>query len=263
MPRLSGHALLLATVLALYAFILIPLAAVIGVSFNAGSGFDFPPIGYSLRWYQTLLEKTEFIHAFLNVSLLVGLVSAIAATLLGMLAAIGIVRFHFPGRGLLEAFFLTPLIVPHILLGAALYLYFTRMGFSASLATLAVGHVLIATPYVIRNLVAGLVGLDPRIEEAAVNLGASRLRAFVLVALPQIKSSLLSGAIFAFIVSFSDINVALFVAGPDTTSVPVYLFSQLQWSSDPSVAAASTIQIVVIALVIVALQKIFRIRIGM
>jgi putative spermidine/putrescine transport system permease protein len=263
MPWLSARTLLLVTVATLYAFILIPLVVVIAVSFNAGSGFDFPPVGFSLRWYEALFGKAAFLHAFINVSLLVGAVSAFIATVFGTLAAIGVVRFHFPGRGFLEAFFLTPLIVPHILLGAALYLYFTRIGLGASLATLIAGHVLITTPFVIRSLIAGLVGLDPNIEEAAVNLGASKVRAFFLVALPQIKSSVLSGAVFAFIVSFSDINVALFIAGPDTTTLPVYLFSQLQWDSDPSVAAASAIQIVLIALIIVALQKVFRVRIGM
>jgi putative spermidine/putrescine transport system permease protein len=262
MGVVTGRRLLLATVATLYAFILLPLVVVIAVSFNAGSGFDFPPVGFSLRWYEALWNKEAFRHAFIDVSLLVGGLSALIATLLGALAAIGIVRFRFPGSGLLEAFFLTPLIVPHILLGAALYLYFTRIGLSASLTTLTIGHVLIATPFVIRILTASLVGLDPAIEEAAVNLGASRIRAFFMVALPQIKSSLLSGAVFAFIVSLSDINVALFTAGPDTTSVPVYLFSQLQWDSDPSVAAASAIQIVLIALIIVTLQKIFQVRIG-
>jgi len=263
MRSLFDRPLLGAAVLATYVFILLPLVVVIGVSFNPGSGFDFPPRGLSLHWYQVLLSKPDFRHSFIEVSLQVGVLAAVCATLIGTLAAIGIVRFRFPGRAALEAFFLVPLVVPHILLGAALYLYFVRLGLGASLRTLVIGHVLIATPFVIRSVMAGLVGLDPRIEEAAVNLGASRLRAFLLVALPQIKSSLLSGAVFAFIVSFSDINIALFVSGPDTTTLPVYLFSQIQWESDPSVAAASAVQIVVIALVIAALQKIFRVRIGM
>ncbi|MFI4987083.1 MAG: ABC transporter permease [Alphaproteobacteria bacterium] len=263
MGRRPGSALLGLAVLAIYGFILIPLAVVIAVSFNPGSGFDFPPPGLSLRWYAALLEKAPFRHAFFEVSLPVGLAAACAATLLGTAAAVGIERFRFPGRGALEAFFLMPIIVPHILLGAALYLYVTRLGWNASLATLATGHVLIATPFVIRNVTAGLAGLEPSIEEAAVNLGAGRVRAFFLVVVPQIKSALISGAVFAFIVSFSDINIALFLSGPDTTTLPVYLFSQIQWESDPSVAAASAVQIVIIALIILALQKVFRVRIGM
>ena len=257
-----GSKSLAAAVVGIYGFILLPLIVVVGVSFNTSSRFDFPPEGLSLRWYHSLFDQPSFLHAFLNVSVAAGLVTAVVATLLGGLAAVALVRFRFPGRGFLEAFFLTPLVVPHILLGAALYLYFARLRLSASFATLVISHILIATPYVVRNVFAGLVGLDPRIEEAAVNLGASRFRAFLLVALPQLRSSLVSSIVFAFIVSFSDINVALFVSGPETTTLPVYLFSQIQWQSDPSVAAASTIQIVLVALVVAGLQKVFRARIG-
>ncbi|HTZ37833.1 MAG TPA: ABC transporter permease [Stellaceae bacterium] len=258
-----GRAVFGSAIVLIYGFILLPLVVIVGVSFNAGSLFDFPPKGLSLRWYDALFAQSSFLHAFLDVSVTVGVATALAATLLGGLAAIALVRFRFPGRGFLEAFFLTPLVVPHILLGAALYLYFARLGLSASLTTLVISHVLIATPYVVRNVAAGLVGLDPAIEEAAVNLGASRLRAFLRVALPQIRYSVVSSLVFAFIVSFSDINVALFVSGPDTTTLPVYLFSQVQWQSDPSIAAASTVQIVLVALVVAGLQKTFRARIGM
>jgi len=245
-----GRAVFGSAIVLIYGFILLPLVVIVGVSFNAGSLFDFPPKGLSLRWYDALFAQSSFLHAFLDVSVTVGVATALAATLLGGLAAIALVRFRFPGRGFLEAFFLTPLVVPHILLGAALYLYFARLGLSAS-------------SYVVRNVAAGLVGLDPAIEEAAVNLGASRLRAFLRVALPQIRYSVVSSLVFAFIVSFSDINVALFVSGPDTTTLPVYLFSQVQWQSDPSIAAASTVQIVLVALVVAGLQKTFRARIGM
>lgn len=258
---MRASAVLAAAVSAIYGFILLPLVVLVGVSFNAGSRFDFPPAGWSLRWYRALFDEPSFLHAFVNVSLAVGAMTAAAATLLGAFAAIALVRFRFPGRGFAEAFFLTPLVVPHILLGAALYLYFARLGVRASLTTLAISHVLIATPYVVRNMVAGLAGVDPRLEEAAINLGAGRVRAFLLVVLPQIRSSLVSSVVFAFIVSFSDINVALFVSGPDTTTLPVYLFSQVQWQSDPSIAAASTIQIVLVALIVAGVQKVLRARI--
>jgi ABC-type spermidine/putrescine transport system permease subunit II len=250
-------------VILIYAFILLPLLLVVPISFNAGSGFDLPPRGLSLRWYEVLWKSDTFRHAMLNVSLVAGLVTSAVATVLGTLAAIAITRFSFRGRGFLEAAFMTPLIVPHILLGAALYLYVTRLGIAGSLLSLILGHVLIATPFVIRNVTAGLAGLDPQIEEAAVNLGAGRVRTFFLVTVPQIKSSLISGAIFAFIVSFSDVNIALFLTGPGTTTLPVHLFTQIQWDSDPSIAAASTVQILLIALLIVVLQRIFRIRIAM
>ena len=122
------------------------------------------------------------------------------------------------------------------------------------------GHLVICTPYVIRSVTAGLVGMDPRLEEAAMSLGATRLQAFFKVTLPLLRSSLLSGAIFAFIISFSDINLALFLSGPESTSLPVHLFSQIQWQGDPTIAAASALQIVIIGALILVVQRIFRLR---
>ena len=119
----------------------------------------------------------------------------------------------FRGRQAIETFFLSPLLVPHILLGAAVYLYLARLAWPTSSSTLLAGHIVIATPYVIRCVTAGLVGMDPRLEEAAMSLGATRTQAFFKVTLPLLRSSLVTGAVFAFIISFSDINLALFLAG--------------------------------------------------
>ncbi len=243
-----------------YLGLLAPLIVVIGVSFNAGLGFDFPPKGLSLRWYESFFSKTAFINSFFNVSFLVGIFVALAATILGAFAAIGLVRFRFPGREALEAFFLMPLVVPHILLGAALYLLYARLGMKASLLTLTLAHIVISTPYVIRSVTAGLVGIDRRLEEAAMSLGASRTQAFIKVTLPLLRSSLLSGAIFAFIISFSDINLSLFLSGPGVTTLPVHIFSEIQWGGDPTIAAASALQIVIVGLLILFVQRLFRLQ---
>jgi putative spermidine/putrescine transport system permease protein len=126
--------------------------------------------------------------------------------------------------------------------------------------TLLVGHIVIATPYVIRCVTAGLVGMDPRLEEAAMSLGASRAQAFIKVALPLLRSSLVTGAVFAFIISFSDINLALFLAGPNAPSLPVQIFSQIQFEADPSIAAASALQIVIVGGLILLVQRVLRLR---
>lgn len=253
-------AFLLPVVVAVYFLLIAPLLVVIGVSFNAGPGFDFPPKGLSLQWYESFFESRAFTRSFFRVSLVVAIACSISATAIGTLAAIGLVNFRFRGRDALESFFLTPLLVPHILLGAALYLFYVRFNFNASIVTLFLGHLVISTPYVIRSVTAGLVGMDPRLEEAAISLGASRVQAFMKVTLPLLRSSLVSGAIFAFIISFSDINLALFLSGPDTTSLPVHIFSQIQWESDPTIAAASALQIMVIFFLILLVQKIFKLR---
>jgi len=253
-------AILPVTVGFVYAAILAPLVVVIGVSLNAGSGFDFPPAGLSLRWYAKFFSSPAFLAAFFQVSLVVGLLASVLATFIGGLAAIGIMRFRFAGRSMMESFFLSPLLVPHILLGAALYLFYARIGVKSSLLTILLAHLVIATPYVIRSAAAGLAGIDLRLEEAAMSLGASRPQAFCKVTLPLLRSSLLSGAIFAFIVSFSDINLSLFLSGPGATTLPVHIFSEIQWGGDPTIAAASTLQIVIILFLILLVQRLFRLR---
>jgi putative spermidine/putrescine transport system permease protein len=252
--------LLIAVVVLIYAVLLAPLVVVIGVSFNTAATFDFPPKGLSLRWYVAFFQSPTFVRSFFQVSFVVALVASAIATVLGMLGAIGLVRFRFVGRRALETFFAMPLFVPQILLGAALYLYYSRLGIGASLLTLLLSHVVLATPYVIRNITAGLAGINPRLEEAATSLGANKVQAFTRVTLPLLRSSILSGAIFAFIVSFSDINLALFLSGPDTTSLPVHIFSQIQWESNPTIAAASALQIIIIGALLLIAQRVFQLR---
>jgi ABC-type spermidine/putrescine transport system permease subunit II len=246
--------------IAVYALLLAPLVVVIAVSFGSTATFDFPPKGLSLRWYRAFFASETFVRAFFRVSQVIGLWTALVATVVGALAAIGLVRFRFRGRQAIETFFLSPLLVPHILLGAAVYLYLARLAWPTSSLTLLLGHVVIATPYVIRCVTAGLVGMDPRLEEAAMSLGASRVQAFVKVTLPLLRSSLVTGAVFAFIISFSDINLALFLAGPGAPSLPVHIFSQIQFEADPSIAAASALQIVIVGGLILLVQRLFRLR---
>jgi putative spermidine/putrescine transport system permease protein len=240
--------------------LLAPLVVVIGVSFTATELLDFPPNGLSLRWYANFFGDARYVHAFFAVSLVVALAASVISTALGTLAAIGLVRFRFFGREALEAFFLTPLLVPHLLLGVALYLYYLRLQVTASIWTLMLSHVVICTPFVIRSVTAGLVGMAPRLEEAAMSLGATRRQAFLRVTMPLLRSSFASGAIFAFIISFSDVNVALFVSGPAATSLPILIFTQLQWDTDPTVAAASSLQIIIVGGLILLVQRIFRLR---
>jgi putative spermidine/putrescine transport system permease protein len=246
--------------LAVYALLLAPLVVVIAVSFGSTATFDFPPRGLSLRWYQAFFGSEMFVRSFFRVSQVIGLATALLATVAGALAAIGLVRLRFPGRQTVETFFLSPLLVPHILLGAAVYLYLARLAWPTSSVTLLVGHVVIATPYVIRCVTAGLVGMDPRLEEAAMSLGASRVQAFVKITLPLLRSSLVTGAVFAFIISFSDINLALFLAGAHAPSLPVHIFSQIQFEADPSIAAASALQIAIVGGLLLLVQRLFRLR---
>jgi putative spermidine/putrescine transport system permease protein len=247
-------------VVAVYALLLAPLVVVAVVSFGSTSTFDFPPKGLSLRWYRAFFASEMFVRSFFRVSQVVGLLTALVATVVGTLSAIGLVRIQFRGRQAVETFFLSPLLVPHILLGAAVYLYLARLAWPTSSMTLLVGHIVIATPYVIRCVTAGLAGMDRSLEEAAMSLGASRAQAFFKVTLPLLRSSMVTGAVFAFIISFSDINLALFLAGANSPSLPVHIFSQIQFEADPSIAAASAVQIVIVGGLILLVQRVFRLR---
>ena len=258
-----GSRLLLPFVAAAYLGLLAPLVVVVAVSFGTSAAFEFPPRSLTLHWFEAFFASQAYVTAFFQVSLVVGVLAAVLATLLGTCAALGLVRFHFRGREVVETFFLAPLLVPEILLGAALYLFYASLAIRASIWTLLLGHLVICTPYVIRSVTAGLVGLDPRLEEAAMSLGATRVQAFFKVTLPLLKPSLVSGAIFAFIISFSDINLALFLTGPTSTSLPVHIFSEIQWQGDPTIAAASSLQIAIIGVLILIVQRAFRLRLGL
>jgi len=252
---------LFATVVVIYLFLLAPLLIVVAVSFDPTDAFRFPPPGVSLRWYAAFFASDTFVRAFFRVSLVIAAVVSIVATVIGGLAAVGLVRFLGRRRGLVDTLFLTPIVVPEILLGAALFLYYSRLKWETSVAGLVLGHLVIAIPYVVRTVSAGLAGADRSLEEAAMSLGATRAQAFAKVTLPLIRSSLVSGAVFAFIVSFSDINIALFVSGPETVTLPVHIFSQIVWQPDPTIAAASTLQILLIAVLLGVAQRVFRLRV--
>lgn len=251
---------LLPLVIAIYAFILLPLVVVLGVSFTASDGFDFPPQGLSLRWYRAFFDDAAMVASFFQVSLVVALATALIATFLGVLAAIGIVRFRFRGSEWLESFFLSPIFVPHVLLGAALYLYFARLNVKASIVGLVLGHLVITVPYVVRIVTGALVMVNPRLEEAAKSLGAGPIAAFVKVTLPLLFSSVMSGAVFAFIISFGDINLSIFLSGPGLTTVPVNVLLQIQWGGDPTIAAASSLQILVVGGLLLIVQRLFGLR---
>jgi putative spermidine/putrescine transport system permease protein len=260
---MTGWQVLVAVAVAVYLFLLAPLLVVVAVSFDPTDAFRFPPPGFSVRWYRAFFTSDTFVRAFFQVSLLVALSVSALATAIGGIAAVGLVRFLSRGRTLMETLFLTPIVVPEILLGAALFLFYSRLKISTSVAGLVAGHLLLAIPYVVRTVSAGLVGIDRSLEEAAMSLGASRAQAFWKVTLPLIRSSLLSAAIFAFIVSFSDINIALFVAGPESVTLPVHVFSQIVWQADPTIAAASTLQILLIAALLATAQRVFRLRVAL
>ncbi len=246
--------LLRAVNLFVYAYLLAPIVIVILVSFTPSTYIAFPPQGWSFRWYEEMLVKTEFLDS-LWISFWLALFNAGLAALLGTLCAFALVRFRFPGRDFLATVVLSPLLLPGIVTGVALLQFMSLIHFGPSLGRLLLAHVVITTPYVTRAVTATLLGFDRALEEAAMSLGANRLTTTRLVTLPLIRSGLMAGVIFAFIMSFDNVVVSIFLSTPEYTPLPIRIYQYVEFSAKPVVAAISTVQILVIVSLMLALER--------
>ncbi|WP_145144670.1 ABC transporter permease [Roseomonas gilardii] len=238
------------------AFILAPLVVVVLVSFTDKGFMAMPFDGASLRWYRAIADNPQFLASFW-VSLRLGLVSATLSALIAVPAALAIARGRFPGRDAIAAFLVSPLMIPHVVLGVALLRFFSGLGLAGSFAGLVAAHLIVVTPYMVRLVTAGLAGLDPRVERAAESLGAGRATVFRRITLPLILPGVAGGWILAFITSFDELTVSLFLASPSSTPLPVRLFTYIDQMTDPLVAAVSAALIGLTALVLVVLDRFY------
>lgn len=232
-----GIAMLILAALA-FGYLLLPILVVVAAPLGDTGYLAFPPRGLTLKWYAVALHDTRYLTALL-VSLRIAVVSAFIACTLGVSAAYALTRFDFPGRRLLEAVFLSPLILPTLVLAVGLTLFFTRTGFLTGPWKLVAGHVIVCTPYVLRVSLPVLRRFDRSLEEAARNLGASPVAAFFLVVLPVVRPGIVAGTVLAFITSFDEVVLALFLAEPGAPTLPVTIYSAVQLGFEPSVAAVS------------------------
>jgi putative spermidine/putrescine transport system permease protein len=239
----------------IYLFLLSPIFIVVAAAFNSGEFLRFPPEGFSLRWFQRFLDSQPFVDAFLF-SLQLAIVVTILATIIGTAAAFYVVRHSRRYRDLLRLMIIAPLPVPAILTGIALLIFFhaTGIGTRGSIA-LVIGHTLICLPYVFLTVSSVLVGFNQSLEEAARNLGAGPWTTFWRVTLPIIKGAMISGAVFAFIISFDQFPISLLLAGVGSTPLPLQLFDYLRFSFDPTAAAVSTISIAMTVIVVLITER--------
>lgn len=252
-----------ALVVAIYFSLLAPIAIIVISSFDPSPNFVFPPQGFSFRWFISFLNHTTFMNSFFKISLPLAIITALVSTPLGVLGAYGLVRYKFKGREFLGTYFMLPMLVPEVLLGVSLLLFFILLNVKATFFSLVLGHVILTIPYVVRTVSASLQGLNLMLEEAAMMLGATKVQTFFKVTLPLIRSGIISGALFCFIISFGNINFTLFLIGPQTATIPIHIFSEIQWQGDPTIAAISTVQILLIGLILLLVNKIFRIRLAL
>lgn len=237
------------------AFLVLPIFAVVPASFNRGSFIRLPPSAWSWRWYEAFLSDPAWWRAFLT-SIEVALIATALAVALGTLSALGMERVGVRSRALLMGLLLSPLIVPVIMTGIALYYVVRPLGLHGTVLGLAVGHTLLALPFVVVNVGLSLRSIDPNCMRAAEGLGAAPGYAFRTVTLPLILPGLAGGAAFAFVTSFDEVVISIFLAGAQAKTLPVMMWEAIRVEFTPVTAVASTILIAVTAVLFVAVRAI-------
>ncbi|SCB42952.1 mannopine transport system permease protein [Bradyrhizobium shewense] len=225
-------------------FLLLPTLIVIPMSLGHASYIQFPPQGLTLKWYRAYFDSADWMSATWF-SLRIALATTASATVIGTLASFAVVRGNLPGIRALQALTLAPLIVPHIVLAVALYLVFAPLGLTGNFVGFAIAHTMLSVPYVMLTVSAALQRIDPALELAALNCGASRAQAFWHVVLPNIAPGVAAGAVFAFLASFDEATVAFFISGVEGKTITRKLFEDIDYNLTPIIAAASTVMIVV------------------
>lgn len=242
---------------AVLAFLLVPIAAIVPLSFSSGSFLSYPLPGWSTRWYAEVLGGDKWLPALGN-SLFIGVLATAAALVLGTAAALGLARQRGPLVAALKLLMLSPMIVPTILVAVGAYFFLAPLALTASFTGLVLVHTVIAVPFVVVPVLTALELLDPNLARAAAACGAAPGTTFRRVTLPAIAPALASGGLFGFAASFDDVVIALLIAGPGQRTLPREMFSGLRDSITPALTAVATLMIVfstTLFLVMQALQR--------
>jgi putative spermidine/putrescine transport system permease protein len=224
-------------------YLLAPVLVVVATSVTTTAYPVFPPHGFTLHWFGEFLNNPDFMSG-VRLSALLAFSATLIATCLGTAAAFGLARGSQRTRSALAALFLSPIVFPAIVLGLALLIFYSMVGLSGAFAGMVAAHVVLVTPFVVRLVAASLAEFDDSVEEAARNLGAGWPRVFFQVTLPIIRPGVVAGAVFAFIISFDELVVTLFLAGPGMQTLPIRIYSFVQYNSTPVISAISTTLII-------------------
>lgn len=237
-----------------YAFLALPVLVILLSAFSPQPYPQFPPQGISLRWFRALLADPGWLDS-LRVSVVLLVVVTPLTVLLGTFAAWSLARLQFRHREALQAFILSPLMIPQVVLGIALLYVLTAAGLAGTLSGLVIGHMVVALPYVVRTVSVSLAAMDRRLETVAMSLGASRWYSFRHVTLPLIKPGMLAGAVFAAVTSFGEVSVSLFLSAPETITVPIRVFNYVDQTFDPTVNAISVIFILIAVVILLVIER--------
>lgn len=231
-------------------FLMAPTLVVVPMSFTASNALTFPPEGFSTRWYEKMVTDPQWSTGFVN-SAQVAFLTAVLATTLGTLAALGTVRGRFPGRSAVNALILSPLIVPVIIIAIGMFSVFVSWKIAGSIVGLVLAHTALAMPFVVVNVATSLRTIDRNLELAAQSLGAGPIRTFRRITLPLILPGVLAGGLFAFITSWDEVVVSIFLTSARFRTLPAEMWEQVRQVVDPTVAAVSTTLLAVTTTVLV------------
>ncbi|WP_420413098.1 ABC transporter permease [Roseibium sp.] len=237
-----GWSLIRAYTVLVYLFMFLPVIVVVLLSFNASQFGSFPMTGFSFRWFVELAQNDAILRAF-RTSIVLGALTAVISTTLGVLASLALVRYNVPGRNLISTLLIAPILVPEVVLAVALLLFLNFLSINKSFFLLLMGHVIFTLPFVILVVQARLVGIRKDYEEAALSLGASPVQAFFQITLPLLAPAVFAGMLFAFTISFDDITGTLFWKPGGVETVPTQIFAMLRNSISPEINALGTVMI--------------------
>lgn len=240
------------------AFLLFPVVLTAIVSVNESFFIEFPPKALSFKWYLNI-ANIQAIGRSTLISVSIALSAALLCTTLAIAASLAISRFEFPGKALLTAFLLSPITMPMVAVGIALIQFFIMIGTAFTWYSLLIGHMVLVIAYPIRTLLASLTLMNPSLEEAALSLGATKFKTFWTVTLPQLKPGLISGFLFAFLISFDNYPISVFLVRGGLTTMPIEIFNYISQNLDPTPAAFSTLYVVVVSLIIAFAERRYRI----
>ena len=238
-------------------FLIAPLFIVIPISFSPTQFLEFPPQSLSLQWYRTYFSSPEWISGTLN-SFQVAVLTSILATALGIPAALALTRHKFRLGNLLQSYLLAPMITPVIIVAIAVFFFMSRLHWVGHTYALVLAHVVLAIPVVVITVSAALQGFDRTLERAALSLGANPVQTFFKITFPIIRPGVISGALFAFITSFDEVVIAIFVATYRSLTLPKHMWSAMRQEIDPTIAAVSTLLVCVTVFILLAIAYLQR-----
>lgn len=234
-------------------FLLLPILVIIPLSFSASSFLAYPMPGWSLQWYDNLFSSDDWGRATRN-SFIVAPLATLLATILGTLAAVGLARIQFFGKGVLMSLLIAPMVVPIVVVGVSTYLFFAKIGLADTYLGLILVHAALGAPFVLTTVLATLQSFNHNLVRASLSLGATPLETFFRITLPIIAPGVISGALFAFATSFDEVVVTLFIAGPTQVTLPRQMFTGIRENITPTIAAVATLLIIFTSTLMLGLE---------